>query len=132
MRRILCEAEQFVDVALPVCDVHAALRRAEESHRLAEVLKPAIAFLGFDGHTGGVHVPLEGPGPLELGARPELSGREAERCARERDGETGMHQHAAKRVHVGLPRLVAPAVDSPRKADLARVCASINELGRVL
>ncbi len=61
---ILRETEELVDVALPVGDMHAALRRAEKRHRLAQVLEPAVALFGLDRHARGftcrlsVHVPL--------------------------------------------------------------------------
>jgi len=65
---ILCKAEKLVDVALAVVHMHAGFRRADERHRLAQVLQPAIAFLRLDWHARRVHMPLECPGPLELRA----------------------------------------------------------------
>ena len=64
--QILSETEQFEDVALPVGHVHAALRSGQQRHRLTQVLEPAVALLGLNGHAHRVHVSLERPDPLEL------------------------------------------------------------------
>ena len=129
---ILREAEEFVDVTFPIAHVHAALGRADKRYGLAQILKPAIAFLGLDRHASLIHEALERGRSFELVARPELHRRQAERRPAGGDGQTRMHQHAAQGPGIGLSGLVAPRVDGLREADLAGRHATVDELGRVL
>ncbi len=71
---LLGRAEQLVDVALAITNVDAACRRTEQGHGLAQVLKPADALLGLDGHARRIDLALERGGALELLPRPELHG----------------------------------------------------------
>src|SRR3954471_21269184 len=71
---LLGRAEQLVDVALAITNVDAAGRRTEHGHGLAQVLQPAEALLGLDGHARRIDLALERGGALELLPRPELHG----------------------------------------------------------
>jgi hypothetical protein len=59
-------AEQLVDIALAITEVHQPVGRAEKSGRLPHVLEPAHALLVVDRHTRGIDVALELAGALEL------------------------------------------------------------------
>src|SRR3954467_10702726 len=65
-------------MALAVGHMHAALWRAHERHRLAQVLQPAITFLRLDRHARGVHVPLERPGRSTGAIRSTRGGHRAQ------------------------------------------------------
>lgn len=43
-----------------------------------------------------------------------------------------MHQQPAQGLRVGLPCFVAPGVDGFGEADFSRLCATVDEFGRVL
>lgn len=76
----LCQAVQLVDVALPVSDMHATLRRTRQLGRQAQIVEPAHAFLLLNGHTGRIDPALERGGALEGGTRTLLlSTRAADR-----------------------------------------------------
>lgn len=94
----LGQAEEFVDVALAVADMHAALRRACQFGGQAQIVEPAHALLLLDGHTGRIDLALERRGPFELGARPKLGGCHPEGQAVRRDRQAGVHQEPADRV----------------------------------
>ena len=51
---MLCQTEQFVDVALPISDVHAALRIVQQFRGLSQVLQPASALFLFIGTRVGL------------------------------------------------------------------------------
>src|SRR3954452_8588382 len=96
---LLGRAEQLVDVALAITNVDAAGRRTEQGHGLAQVLQPADALLGLDGHARRIDLALERGGALELPPRPELHGREAQRQTFRRHRKGGVHEKATARVH---------------------------------
>jgi len=59
-------AEQLVDVALAITDMHQPVGRAEKSGGLPHVLEPAHALLVLDRHTRGIDVALKLVGAFEL------------------------------------------------------------------
>ena len=119
-------AEQLEDVALAVADVDAPGRVAQQLRGLPEVLQPADALLLLDRDAGGVDLPLQGVGPLELLAGPELDGRQAERDAPGGEDEAGVHQQPAEG-DGGVPGL-----EERELADRLGVVAGEAELGRVV
>src|SRR5688500_11295351 len=76
---VLRQAEEFVDVALPVPEMDATRRLAQQFGGLLQVLQPANTLFGLDRHSRGVDLPLQGIGPLELAPGPELDRRQPER-----------------------------------------------------
>src|SRR3954451_17589151 len=70
---ILGGAEQLVNVALTVADMHAPTRRSEQSHGLAHVVEPADTLLLLDRHSCGIDLTLERSRALELAAATRTS-----------------------------------------------------------
>src|SRR6516164_3456780 len=54
---VLRQAEEFVDVALPVPDMDATRRLAEQCGGLLQVLQPANTLFGLDRYSRGVDLP---------------------------------------------------------------------------
>lgn len=81
-------AEQFIDVALSVADVHTFRGLCEQFSRLPKVLEPADAFLLLDRYTRRVDLLLECVCALEFIARPKLDRRQAKRQTLGRDRKT--------------------------------------------
>src|SRR3954464_4719807 len=129
---LLGRAEQLVDVALAITDMDAPCRRTEQGHGLAQVLQPADALLGLDGHARRIDLALECGGALELLPRPELHGREAQWQTFRRHRKGGVHEKATDRVHPEAAGFVLTAVHAAGDVDRLGALALERELGGVL
>lgn len=125
-------AEQLVDVAFSIADVHAAIGRREQRRRLLQVLQPANAFLLLDRHAHGIDLGRQSSLALELLAVPELDRGDAQRQAVGRHGEARMHEDAADGMHCLAPVLGVASPNALREADVFRTLAFEAELRRIL
>lgn len=71
--RLLRGAEQFVDVAPPISDMHTALGFAEQSGGLLQVFQPAKAFLFLNRDAGWIDLTLQCIRTFELASGPEFN-----------------------------------------------------------
>src|SRR3979409_347132 len=83
-QRLGC-TEEFIDITLPISDVHAALWLFQQSGRLPHVLQPAVALLLLDRYARRVDPLLQLITAIELIPAPELDGRQAQWQTIERD-----------------------------------------------
>ncbi|MNY37369.1 hypothetical protein D3C86_1719290 [compost metagenome] len=74
---LIGQAEQLVDVALAITDMHAALGLVDQGVRLAQVRQPLDAFLLFNRNTRRVDLAFQRAGALELLTTPELDRAQA-------------------------------------------------------
>ena len=130
--QVLRQAEELVDVALAIADVDAALRRADQLGRAAQVVEPADALLLVDRHAGRVDLPLQRRRALELVPRPDLHRGEAERQPVGRDREARVQQQAAQRVLAEAAVLLLAPGGGLGEADLLGRRAGEGEFRRVL
>lgn len=124
-------AEMLVDVGLPVTDMDAVCRPAEQGGRLAHALAPAHALLLLDRHAGGIDPLPEFPRALELLARREIGRRQAQGRAVMCDQESGMHQQTTDLVDPRVAGLVLAAVHAHGKAHRIGVLPLEGERGRI-
>jgi hypothetical protein len=96
--QLLCQTEQFVDVALPISDVHTASRIVQQLRGLSQVLQPANAFFLFDWHTRRINPALQSIRAVELVLVPELDCCQAQWQTFARNDQAGMHQNSASGV----------------------------------
>ena len=68
---LLCRAEQFVNITLPIADVDTAARLVEQRCGLAQVLQPAKSF-DFDRYPSGIDLLLQRVASVKLIPAPEL------------------------------------------------------------
>ena len=126
------QAVEFVDVAFPITDMHAAFRRPRQLGGAAQIVEPAHALLPFDRHPGRIDLALQRSGPLELVPRPELCRRQAERQPVRRDRQAGMHQEPADRMFLVATFLQLASGGYLREPHLVRSRALEGEFRGVL
>ena len=115
--RIVRGAEQLVDVAFAVTDMHTPSRFTQQSGGMLQVLQTAQTLLLVDGHPRGIDLPLQSVRPLEFLPSPKLHGRQAERQSGRRHDETRMHRNAAERI-VRPPRIARPVLGLVQQPDI--------------
>ncbi len=70
--KVLAQAIEFVNIAFTISNVHTAIREAQKSNGLSQVIEPSNALLAFDGNTGRIYFPFELSRPFEFVSIPEL------------------------------------------------------------
>jgi hypothetical protein len=90
------QAEQFINIALAISDVHAAIRIVEQRGGLADVLQPADAFLFLDRYARRINAALKLIGAVKLVTIPELDCGQTEWQPSGSSYKAGMHQDAAR------------------------------------
>jgi hypothetical protein len=114
---LLCRAEELIDVALAIPDMHASSWIIQKFRGLLQIVQPSDAFLLLNGDSCRVDLLLECGRPFEFLAGPELDRRQSEWQALGRYHEARMHQDAANRVRSEAARLVSSAVYALGYAD---------------
>src|ERR1039458_10746829 len=92
---MLSQTEQFVDVALPISDVHTASRVCQQFRGLSQVLRPANALFLFDRHTRRINPTLQRIRAVKLVSVPELARRQTQWQPFAGSYQTGVHQNSA-------------------------------------
>ena len=129
--KLLSLAKQFIDVALSIPNVHAAIRVFEKCRGLPEVLQPSNTLLGFDRHASWIGL-VQCMTPYEFLAAPKFdcckSQRQPFRCHR----ETRVHQDPANRTCFGLSIAAVTGLHSACKTDQLRLFSLIGKFRGVL
>ena len=121
--RVVGGAKQFVDVALAVPDVDAAAGFTKKRVGLLEIEQPTQTLFLLDGDARGVDLSLQRVRALELGARPKLHRRQAERQPRRCEHQAGMQRYPAQLMRLA-PTVRGPVLGCVQQAD---VLAPIRE-----
>src|SRR6202043_2341862 len=90
---VLGGAEELVDVAFSIADVHTSGWLGQQFGRLAKVLEPADAFLLLDRYARRVNFLLQRIRSFEFLAGPELDRRQSQRQPFGRHRKTRMQQN---------------------------------------
>ena len=126
------KTKQLVDVAFPVCDVHASAGLAEQFRRLPQVLQPANAFFVLNRNAGGIYLAFQRVGAVKL-----VSGPELDRCKSQRqsDGishQAGVHQNPATGVEPRWSGFAGRQGQLLQNPDGGSLLMPIRKLGRVV
>src|ERR1017187_10792200 len=92
---MLSQPEQFVDVALPISDVHTASRLCQQFRGPSHVLQPPNALFLFDRHTRRINPSLQSIRAVKLVSVPEFDRRQTQWQSFAGSYQTGVHQNAA-------------------------------------
>ena len=92
---MLTRTEQFVDVALPISDVHTTSRVCQQFRGLSQVLQPANALFLLDRHTRRINPSLQRIRAVKLVSIPEFDRRQTQWQPVVSGYQTGVHQNAA-------------------------------------
>lgn len=104
-------AVEFIDVVLAIADVNDAGGIAfQHCRRAARILEPANALFCFDRHPGLIDFAFERQQRFELCMAPKPGRGQAEGEPFKRDGQSGMHHHAAQLMLAPAAFFFAPAV----------------------
>jgi hypothetical protein len=123
-------AEQLIDVALAISNMHEILRLTEQRCRLPQIFQPAIALFLLDRHSRGVDPALESVRSMELLPGPKLDGSQSERKAILGHHQAGMHENSAGRVVTG-PTVIQRLLLA-HDTDICHILSPIDELRRVV
>src|SRR6516162_10212079 len=130
--KFMGQAEELVDITLPIADMHASGWTTQKLGRLRQIVQPADAFLRLDRNPRRVDLLLERRGPFELLSCPQLNRGQADRHAIRGQRQARMHQNAADRMSAHAAGFVASAVYTLRDADRLRCLPLEGELCRVV
>src|SRR6266702_7642167 len=127
---MLSQTEQFVDVALPISDVHAASRVCQQFRGLSQVLQPANAFFLFDRHTRRINPSLQSIRAVKLVSVPEFDRRQTQWQPFAGSYQTGVHQNAATGVEPCTPFVACRYL--LQDSDRCGIFVPIRQLRRVV
>ena len=124
------QTEHFVDVALPISDVHTASRVCQQFRGLSQVLQLANALFLFVRHTRRINPPLQRIRAVKLASVPEFDRRQTHWQPFAGSYQTGVHQNAATGVKPCAPFVACRYL--LQESDRCGIFTPIRQLRRVV